>query len=203
MRHLLLIFVVGIISTGMIFSNNVFAQSSSQSDNCPQGTKAEVKGMDIVCVPISNVKRTCPVGTYQGRDNQGNFACRDIESNNIVDPNTGFMYNSHTGELIQDEKQTKNEKQITNSYWNLPSFVPYAIVGIVILAIVLTAFQKRGPSIDGSWNNPPSMKQLAILRNYGYNGPMPQSSREAWQIIDDLKHGGDGIIEDDEDDYKR
>jgi len=83
----------------------VFAQSSSIDDNCPQGSKAEVRGSEIVCVRISNVERTCPVGTYQGLDNQGNFACRDIDTNQIVDPNTGIMTDSQTGEIILDDNQ--------------------------------------------------------------------------------------------------
>ena len=199
MKVILLVLVVGIISIELFSPLNSFEQSSSQSNSCPQGTKAEVRGMDIVCVSISNVEKKCPNGTYHGIDNQGNFACRDIESNNIVDPKTGQMYDSQTGKLIQKEKPTINQKQASNSsFGNLPEFVPYAIVGIIILAIVVTAFQKRGPYVGGSWNTPPSMKQLAILRNYSYDGPMPTSSREAWMIIDDLKHGGDGYYENDD-----
>ena len=180
-----------------------YAQSSSQSDNCPQGTKAEVRGADIVCVRTSNVERTCPFGTYQGKDNQGNFACRDIETNNIVDPKTGLMYDSQTGKLIQEEKPVSNKnKNTSNSYGNLPEFVPYAIVGIVILAIVLTAFQKRGPVVFGSYGTPPSGKQMRYLHSLGYRGPMPDSSREAHEIISDIENGGDGEIDDDDDDYR-
>ncbi|MCH7967625.1 MAG: HNH endonuclease [Thaumarchaeota archaeon] len=89
----------------LLIPASVFAQSSSQSENCPAGTKAEVRGANIECVQISNVKRTCPVGTYQGLDNQGNFACRDIDTNQIVDPNTGIMTDSQTGEIILGEGQ--------------------------------------------------------------------------------------------------
>jgi len=42
----------------------------------------------------------CPKGTYYGLDNSGNEACRDIETNQIVDPNTGIMTDSQTGEII-------------------------------------------------------------------------------------------------------
>ena len=202
MKILLILLVTGIFFVGII-PHDTFAQSSSTSNNCPQGTKAEVQGLNIVCVPISTVEKKCPNGSYQGKDNQGNFACRDIETNNIVDPKTGLMYDPHTGQLIQKEKPTTNSNQNTSgSMGNLPEFVPYAIVGIIILAIAVTALQKRGSYVGGSWTNPPSMKQLAILRNYGFDGQMPTSSREAWMIIDDLKRGGDGILEDDEDDYR-
>jgi len=88
------------IAVVLLIPTAVFAQTSSQSDICPQGTKAEVRGAEIVCINISNVERTCPVGTYQGRDNQGNFACRDIDTNQIVDPNTGIMTDSQIFFLI-------------------------------------------------------------------------------------------------------
>lgn len=157
-----------------------------------------------MCVPISDAKRTCPLGTYHGKDNQGNFACRDIETNNIVDAKTGLMYDPHTGKLVQEPTPTTNQKQTTNSsYGNLPEFVPYAIVGIIILAIVLTAFQKRGPVVFGSYRNPPSGKQMRYLHSLGYRGPMPNSSREAHEIINDMENGGDGTFEEDEDDYRR
>ena len=111
----------------------VFAQSSSQSDNCPQGTKAEVKGAEIVCVRISNVERTCPVGTYQGLDNQGNFACRNIDTNQIVDPNTGIMTDSQTGEIIlQGDQET------------------YVAIGIAILIFIIIAAIIAGLSKRGS-----------------------------------------------------
>jgi len=47
----------------------------------------------------------CPKGTYHGLDNAGNEACRDIDTNQIVDPNTGIMTDSQTGEIILGEGQ--------------------------------------------------------------------------------------------------
>jgi len=165
-----------------------FAQSSSQQNNCPDGMKAEVNGVTITCVPISDVKRTCPHGSYQGLDNQGNFACRDIDSNNLVDPKTGLMYDSQTGELIQEKKQT------TEGDLGFPKEAGLVLVAFAIIATIILLI-KQGPYIGGSRHNPPSMKQLAILRDYSYDGPMPTSSREAWKIIADLKRGGDGFID--------
>jgi len=107
----------------------VFAQTSSQSDICPQGTKAEVRGEEIVCVSISNVERTCPVGTYQGLDNQGNFACRDIDTNQIVDPNTGIMTDSQTGEIILGDNQ-----------------LLYIGIGFVVLIIILGVAKSKSKS---------------------------------------------------------
>lgn len=113
----------------------VFAQSSSQENNCPVGTKPVVKGTAIECVQITNIQRTCPDGTYQGRDNQGNFACRDIDTNQIVDPNTGLMYDSQTGEVILDDNQSM-----------------YVGIGIIIVILivggVIAALKKKTPYKD-------------------------------------------------------
>lgn len=51
----------------------------------------------------AQIDRTCPSGTYYGLDNQQNPACRDLETNQIVDAQTGLMYDSHTSELILDD----------------------------------------------------------------------------------------------------
>ena len=104
----------------------VFAQSSSQENNCPVGTKPVVKGTTIECVQITNIQRTCPDGTYQGRDNQGNFACRDIDTNQIVDPNTGLMYDSQTGEVILDDNQSM--------YVGIGIILVILIIGVIIVA---------------------------------------------------------------------
>lgn len=111
----------------------IFAQSSSQSELCPPGTKAVVKGADIECVQTSTVKKICPDGTYQGRDNQGNFACRDIKSNQIVDPNTGLMFDSQTGNVILDDSQ-----------------IGGLVTGIIILIIIIAVIAKAVSSKSNS-----------------------------------------------------
>lgn len=64
------------------------------------------------------------------------------------------------------------------------SLIPLFIVFIIIVGVATGAFtKKRSPS----YNRPPSMKQLAFLRKVGYDGPMPTSSQEAWDIISDIK----------------
>ena len=110
----------------LLVPGTVFAQSSSQENNCPVGTKPVVKGTTIECVQITNIERTCPDGTYQGRDNQGNFACRDIDTNQIVDPNTGLMYDSQTGEVILDDNQSM--------YVGIGIILVILIIGVIIVA---------------------------------------------------------------------
>jgi hypothetical protein len=188
---IILLMIIGIISLGMIFPSDSFAQSSD-SDQCPKGSKVVIKGMDITCVSINDVVKKCPVGTYQGKDNQGNFACRDINSNNLVDPKTGLVYDSQTGKLIQKENPpvTSNPSRNPPST-QMPNWLILPLIGVVIILAIIVKI-KQGPYVGGSWNNPPSMKQLAVLRDYEYDGPMPLSSREAWERIADLKRGGYG-----------
>ncbi len=128
--------IIIVIAFVLLIPFSAFAQSSSQSDNCPQGTKAEVKGAEIVCVRISNVERTCPVGTYQGLDNQGNFACRNIDTNQIVDPNTGIMTDSQTGEIILEDNQ-----------------LLYIGIGFVVLIIILGIAKSKSKSSSDSYKD--------------------------------------------------
>jgi len=80
------------------------------------------------------------------------------------------------------------------------------IIGLVLLVILIggiAAITKGGGSRPwGSHHNPPSMKQLWRLREEGYRGPMPTSSRDAHNRINDIEDGGDGNYErDDDEDY--
>lgn len=68
--------------------------------------------------------------------------------------------------------------------WDMKPLIPAFIILVIIVGVATGAFSKnRRPS----YNRPPSMKQLAFLRKVGYDGPMPTSSQEAWDIISDIK----------------
>lgn len=47
--------------------------------------------------PILAFGLICPDGAYIGRDNSGNEACRDIQTNNLIDPLTGLQFDPQTG----------------------------------------------------------------------------------------------------------
>ncbi len=102
----------------------------------------------------------CPEGTYYGLDNQGNDACRDIETNQIVisdtwtvtyfdreivtDSGRGIITNSDAGKIILNYEQT--------------SYVEFGILGLIgIIGGIIgvsrkeigsAIFQKRGWSGD-------------------------------------------------------
>lgn len=98
--------------------------------------------------------------------------------------------------------QNSQEKTTNNYNQDFEGFKPLIIVAIVLViiaAVVTGAYKKEW----GSYDHPPSMKQLAYLRNIGYRGRMPTSSREAHKIISDIKRGGDGNLRDDDYDQRR
>ncbi len=106
MRFILLITIICLLTVTILPS---IAQSSSDERLCKIGYKVEVDGKNIICVPISDEKRTCPRGTYYGLDNQQNPVCRDIETNDIVDSTTQLipdptteLVNDPTTELVND-----------------------------------------------------------------------------------------------------
>jgi len=56
----------------------------------------------------------CPEGAYVGRDNQGNTACRDILSNQIIDSET-IVTDSGRGTISDSGRGTITNSIITNS----------------------------------------------------------------------------------------
>ena len=56
----------------------------------------------------------CPEGAYVGRDNQGNTACRDIISNQIIDSET-IVTDSGRGTISDSGRVTITNSIITNS----------------------------------------------------------------------------------------
>ncbi|QLH06968.1 HNH endonuclease signature motif containing protein [Nitrosopumilus ureiphilus] len=71
----------------------------------------------------------CPSGTYYGLDNQGNPACRDTQSNQIVDPNTGMRYDSQTGDVVLQDEQ-----------------IGYVVIGVIIFIIIIAVIAKTSQS---------------------------------------------------------
>tara|TARA_Y100001936_G_scaffold41445_1_gene40018 strand:+ start:106 stop:876 length:771 start_codon:yes stop_codon:yes gene_type:complete len=90
--------------------------------------------------------------------------------------------------LAASQKTSSNRFNQDDNSWMLAVMLIFLIF-VVIVAAKRGAFN-RGPY--GSYDTPVSVKQLRRLRNSGYDGPMPQSSREAHWRIRDLLRGGDG-----------
>ena len=77
----------------------------------------------LLSTPLLAYGLTCPDGTYIGRDNGGQEACRDIETNNIVDPKTGMQYDPHSGSPVVKGEEIDSTRAV--------------IVGIVIIVIII------------------------------------------------------------------
>jgi len=102
------------------------------------------------------VKFDCPEGAYHGLDNQGNETCRDIITNQILEPESVITIDS-------DSEKTKSDSWITipETEEIILNGEQTTIVGIIILALIgivgiifgvrskkikLEIFQRRGLS---------------------------------------------------------
>jgi len=112
---------------------------------------------------------------------------------------------TNTQQISQPSKSSSQQSQqnTNNSSINLNGSQSWIIIGIVIILIIaVVAGATRGGGSSrpwGSYSNPPSSKQIWRLRQAGYRGPMPTSSRDAHERISDIDSGGDGILEEDDD----
>ena len=113
----------------------------------------------------------CPEGTYYGLDNQGMQACRDIETNQIVESDTWKMIDSDAGEITESDIVIRTESALPGIILNdeQTSYVEFGILGLIgiiggIIGVSRTKigsaiFQKRGWSRDE--------KEQVRARQYG------------------------------------
>ena len=79
----------------------------------------------LLIIPLTVDALKCPEGAYIGRDNQGNEACRDIDTNQIINPATRLMFDSQTGEVILSDEQ-----------------LLYIAIGVIVIIIILAGIAK-------------------------------------------------------------
>jgi len=124
------------------------------------------------------VKLDCPKNAYHGLDNQGNEACRDIQTNQILEPESMIITNPETGETILNNEQTQIE------------IIILALVGIIAVIGVsakkgkFEIFQRQG------WSR--IQKEQVRNRQYGkcnmcFNSP----SKWKYDHIDANKSNND------------
>ena len=146
MKSVLIIAMVAVAMIGVMVPSDVFAASST-TDNCPKGFKEVVKGLELTCVLIDDGSKRCPTGTYQGKDNQGNFACRDINSNNVVDSKTNLVQTPIVTKTIppSNELQIPNTVSILDTV-SISDTTLYVIIVIVVIIIIVAIVVKRSKS---------------------------------------------------------
>jgi len=105
-----------------------------------------------------DIQLDCPKGAYHGLDNQGNQACRDIQTNQILEPESVIIIDSDSEKtksnswIVNDPKT--GEITVNGEQAPIAEIIILALIGIVGSIIGVSAkkgklkiFQRRG------WNS--------------------------------------------------
>jgi len=100
------------------------------------------------------VKFDCPKGAYHGLDNQGNEACRDIPTNQILEPESAIIIDSDSEKTKSDSWLTipeTDEIALNDEQTTIVGIITLALIGIVGIfvgvrsnKIKLEIFQRQG-----------------------------------------------------------
>jgi len=129
----------------------------------------------------------CPINAYHGLDNQGNEACRDILSNQILEPESVIIIDSDSEKIRSDSWIINDPKTgeivINGEQAPIVEIIILALIGIVGSIIGVSAkkgklkiFQRRGwTSIIGI-----SIKKerLKIFQRRGWNSVQKEQVRD-------------------------
>ena len=128
----------------------------------------------------------CPINAYHGLDNQGNEACRDILTNQILEPESVIIIDLNSEKTKSDSRiinDPETEEIILNDDQTTTiEIVILALIGIVgsIVAInvkkrKLQIFQRRGWSSIIAINA--KMRKLQIFQRRGWNSIQKEQVR--------------------------
>ena len=158
--------IVSLLSILIFIPGFVYGQSLSQIDYQLDLENLEKTKQVTQTQNEPDFSLDCPEGTYYGLDNQGMQACRDIQTNQIVEPDTLKIIDSEeisdsdgkrmTGSDIKIRTDSALPEIILND--EQTSYVGFGILGLIgiiggIIGISRTKigsaiFQKRGWSSD-------------------------------------------------------
>ena len=158
--------IVSLLSILIFIPGFVYGQSLSQIDYQLDLENLEKTKQVTQTQNEPDFSLDCPEGTYYGLDNQGMQACRDIQTNQIVEPDTLKIIDSEeisdsdgkrmTGSDIKIRTDSALPEIILND--EQTSYVGFGILGLIgiiggIIGISRTKigsaiFQKRGWSRD-------------------------------------------------------
>ena len=158
--------IVSLLSILIFIPGLVYGQSLSQIDYQLDLENLEKTKQVTQTQNEPDFSLDCPEGTYYGLDNQGMQACRDIQTNQIVEPDTLKIIDSEeisdsdgkrmTGSDIKIRTDSALPEIILND--EQTSYVGFGILGLIgiiggIIGISRTKigsaiFQKRGWSRD-------------------------------------------------------
>ena len=194
--------IVSLLSILIFIPGFVYGQSLSQIDYQLDLENLEKTKQVTQTQNEPDFSLDCPEGTYYGLDNQGMQACRDIQTNQIVEPDTLKIIDSEeisdsdakrmTGSDIKIRTDSPLPEIILND--EQTSYVGFGILGIVgiiggIIGVSRTKigseiFQKRGWSRDE--------KEQVRARQYDRcNMCFKEPSRWAYDHFDGNKRNND------------
>ena len=145
--------IIALLSFLIFIPSLGYAQSLSEMDRqLDEENLEKIKQVSAIEKQPDFSKSGCPEGTYHGLDNQGNDACRDILTNQIVDSETwiitdsgkemitdsgrGIIIDSGSGEIILTDDQT--------------DYVGIGILGLIgIIVAVIGVSRKKIVSVIG------------------------------------------------------
>ncbi len=160
--------IVSLLSILIFIPGFVYGQSLSQLDYQIDLENLEKTKQVTQTQNEPDFSLDCPEGTYYGLDNQGLQACRDIQTNQIVEPDgekiinsdSGEITDSHTKKMINSNRGIKTDSALPEIILNdeQTSYVGFGILGLIgiiggIIGVSRTKigsaiFQKRGWSGD-------------------------------------------------------
>ncbi len=144
--------LVSLLSILIFIPGFVYGQSLSQIDNQLDLENLEKTKQVTQIQKEPDFSIDCPEGTYYGLDNQGMEACRDIETNQIVESDVGEITDS--GIEIRTEsslpKIILNDEQTSSVEFGILGLIGIigGIIGVSRKKIGSAIFQKRGWSRD-------------------------------------------------------
>jgi len=194
--------IVSLLSILIFIPGFVYGQSLSQIDYQLDLENLEKTRQVTQTQNEPDFSLDCPEGTYYGLDNQGMQACRDIQTNQIVEPDTLKIIDSEEISDSDAKRMSSSDIKIrTDSAFpeiilndEQTSYVGFGILGLIgiiggIIGISRTKigsviFQKRGWSSDE--------KEQVRARQYDRcNMCFREPSRWAYDHFDGNKRNND------------
>jgi len=144
--------LVSLLSILIFIPGFVYGQSLSQIDNQLDLENLEKTKQVTQIQKEPDFSIVCPEGTYYGLDNQGMEACRDIETNQIVESDAGEITDSSI-EIRTESALPKiilNDEQTSSVEFGILGLIGIigGIIGVSRKKIGSAIFQKRGWSRD-------------------------------------------------------
>ncbi len=189
--------IIALLSFLIFIPSLGYAQSLSEMDRqLDEENLEKIKQVSAIQKHPDFSKLDCAEGTYHGLDNQGNDACRNIETNQIVNSGTwivtyldremvtdsgrGIITNSDAGKIILNDEQT--------------SYVEFGILGLIgiIGGIIGVSRKEIGSAIFQKWGWNGDEKEQVRARQYDRcNMCFREPSRWVYDHFDGDKRNND------------